>query len=307
MDRGNRVVNYDIRPPRKASQRSVWLRGDVLELDTLIQAISKFNPEYFVHLAARTDLDGTSVEDYRANTVGVGNAITAIENCSTIKSSIFASSRLVCKIGYTPTSDHDYCPTTFYGESKVVGEKTLRENAYRLPHPWIILRPTSIWGPWFGTPYKEFFFSILCSQYVHPKGLRILKSFGYVGNSVYMIEKILTCDSPTIHGKTFYLADYPPIEVKTWADLIAKQNGTPLPREIPKEILYLIALLGDGLKSIGWKNPPLTTFRLNNLITEMVYDTSAVEQICGELPYSLSDGVKKTLDWIRTVRRSDGS
>jgi GlcNAc-P-P-Und epimerase len=307
IEKGNRVINYDIRSPRNVSQNPVWVSGDILELGTLVEEIGKFNPEYFIHLAARTDLDGASIDDYSENTVGVRNAITAIEKCSSVQRSIFASSRLVCKIGYLPKSDDDYCPNTYYGESKVRGEQIVKENSNKIKSVWAIFRPTSIWGPWFGTPYKEFFFSILRSQYIHPKESRIFKSFGYVGNSVHMLEQILTCDPSIIQGKTFYLADYPPIEVKAWADLIAKKNGTSLPREVPKEILYFIAFIGDCLKLMGWKHPPLTTFRLNNLIAEMLYDTSVVEQICGELPYSVSDGVENTLEWIRAMRQYDGS
>lgn len=34
------------------------------------------------------------------------------------------------------------------------------------------------------------------------------------------------------------------------------------------------------------------------MITNMVYNTSELETICGELPYSLEEGVDITLEWI---------
>ena len=62
------------------------------------------------------------------------------------------------RIGYQPDSDTDYCPTTAYGASKALGEEAVR--AAQLDVPWVIVRPTSIWGPWFDIPYRTFFDSI---------------------------------------------------------------------------------------------------------------------------------------------------
>ena len=303
VDNGNHVVNYDIKEPRNIEHSTFWVGGDILDFEKLVEEVGKFNPEYFVHLAARTDLNGRNVVEYPANTEGVLNVVKAIRKCGFLKRVLFVSSRLVCKIGYLPQSDSDYCPSTFYGESKVVGEKIVRENASIIPCTWAILRPTSIWGPWFDTPYKEFFLSIVNSNYIHPRGLHIYKSFGYVGNSVFMIDKLLQCSRSLVHNKTLYLTDYPPIEVQKWANLIATKSGHPLPLEIPLYFLKLVAYAGNLMKFFGWRNPPLTKFRLNNLITNMVYETSNLENICGHLPYTLDDGVELTLEWLKLKRR----
>ena len=52
------------------------------------------------------------------------------------------------------------------------------------------------------------------------------------------------------------------------------------------------------LKIIGLKNPPMTSFRLNNMRTEMVHDTLELEAYCGETPFSTSDGVEITCAWM---------
>ena len=36
---------------------------------------------------------------------------------------------------------------------------------------WIIVRPTSIWGPWFDVPYKNLFDAILKGYAFFPKNL----------------------------------------------------------------------------------------------------------------------------------------
>ena len=64
-------------------------------------------------------------------------------------------------------------------------------------------------------------------------------------------------------------------------------------------VLKFFSVLGDLSKSLGYKNPPLTTFRLNNLITQMHYDTNEVEKIVKKLPYNLEQGTKITFEWLK--------
>jgi hypothetical protein len=46
-------------------------------------------------------------------------------------------------------------------------------------------------------------------------------------------------------------------------------------------------------------DPPLTSFRVDNLLTEMVYDCGPTERIAGELPFTMADGVRATIEWLR--------
>ena len=111
------------------------------------------------------------------------NIIEAINKINTVKFIIFASSMLVCRLGYQPNNSNDYCPDTVYGESKVIGERIVRESS--LTVPWTIVRPTSIWGPWFDIPYRSFFDTVHKGLYFHPSGLRVKRSYGFVLNVIY--------------------------------------------------------------------------------------------------------------------------
>jgi GlcNAc-P-P-Und epimerase len=297
---GDEVLSIDIAPPRNESHVSNWRKVDVVDLDELRQVFHDFQPELVVHLAARTDLDGRKVEDYAANTIGVENVVKVVSELPSLRRVLFASSRLVCRIGYQPISDDDYCPTTPYGMSKVVGERIVRESAAHLNCVWTIVRPTSIWGPWFEVPYKTFFLSIAKGRYVHPGQRKILKSFGYVGNTVSEIKALLAADQALVAGHTLYLADYPPIDVKEMADCIQSNLGTDKIRSVNIGILRAAALVGDCLAFLGWRNPPLTSFRLNNLLTPMEHDTALLQKVAGPLPYSMADGVAITVDWMRS-------
>ena len=49
---------------------------------------------------------------------------------------------------------------------------------------------------------------------------------------------------------------------------------------------------------MGWSGPPLAKFRLNNMLTGAHYPIEKTQKIVGKLPYSLNEGVLKTLDWM---------
>jgi len=300
LDRGDEVLNLDIARPKNPALAGTMKRVDILDARELKEAICDFDPKYIVHLAARTDLNGKSIEDYKANTIGVRNLIEVASCVPSLKRVVFASSMYVCRLGYVPQHDSDYCPNTYYGESKALGERVVRECAGG-SFVWVIVRPTSIWGPWFDVPYKGFFAAVRKGIYFHPRGHQIKRSYGFVLNVVFQLVGLISpqLESNRVHAKTFYLADYEPVDIKQWADTIAAAFGRSKAREVPLLLLRLAATGGDLLKRLGVPNPPLTSFRLDNLITPAVFDMSAVRSLCGESPYTLEEGVRLTVDWIR--------
>jgi len=297
---GSETVNLDIVPPRNKDHAPYWRETDLLDAGKLRDVIRDFKPDFILHMGARTDLDGRALSDYSANTIGVQNLIAATEGMKSLQRIVFASSRLVCRIGYQPSGEQDYCPTTPYGESKVAGEQIVRAAAGRIPCPWVIVRPTSIWGPWFDVPYKTFFLVIAKGRYFHPGHAEIRKSFGFIGNSVYELQRLLEAPAESISGKTFYLADYPPIEVARMADSIQHELRVAPIRRTGVAVLRVAAWTCDLLKWLGWRHPPLTTFRLDNLLTPMVHDLEPLRKIAGELPYSMEEGVRLTAGWLKS-------
>jgi len=228
---GIAVTSLDLAEPRNPGDRDVWRRVDVRRLDDLRAAFAEVRPTHVFHLAARTDLDGQTLEDYDANVGGVANVLSVLRDSPvTVARTVFASSRLVCRIGYQPASDEDYCPTTPYGASKVETERLVRATT---DLPWVLIRPTSIWGPWFGVPYRDFFMSIGRGRYVHPSGRHIPKSLGFVGNTIWQLHRLLTGPAPDVLGRTFYTGDDPPIEVGAFADRISAAIGRTPSRGFP--------------------------------------------------------------------------
>jgi nucleoside-diphosphate-sugar epimerase len=296
---GDEVLNLDIAPPRQPAHAAHWQRVDLLDAPALERAVAAFAPQAVLHMAARTDLGGNSVLDYPANTEGVSNLVRALRALPALDLAVFASSMLVCRIGYRPSAEDDYAPSTPYGESKIEGERRVRREAGEA-FPWIVLRPTSIWGPWFGTPYRDFFEAVARGWYVHPRRHQIRRSYGFVLNSVYQIDRLVATRAEGLLHRTVYLADYEPIELKAWAGLIQHELKAWPVREVPLAVLQAAALVGDVLKAVNLRSP-MNSFRLNNLLTEAILDTGPMQAAIGPLPHDLRSAVAITCRWMTSA------
>jgi nucleoside-diphosphate-sugar epimerase len=299
LDFGYDVMNIDTRPPRNNMHLDFWVKSDILNFDEIKGLVDKFNPNYVYHLAARTDLDGANLEEYLVNTDGVKNVIICLKNLKDLKHVVFASSMLVCNLGHIPANEFDFMPDTIYGESKVIGEKYVYSLAQDF-FTWTIVRPTSIWGPWFDVPYKNFFTSVAHGYYMHPKGHRIFRSYGFVLNIIQHLHKIIDCpEKIQVHKKVFYIADHEPIELLNWANIISEKFGLAPPREVPILLLRTAAKIGDLFLRAGIKTIPINSRRLNNLLTQAVYDAGQLKSISEKTPFSLEDAVDITVQWMR--------
>lgn len=295
---GSQLLVIDSAPPGGAVPGVAARRLDLLDRRSLRGLLAEYRPSIVIHAAARTDLRGKDAGDYAANTVGVENLVEAVMRQPEVQRCIFLSSKLVCRNGYRPMHDEDYCPDTFYGESKVRGEEIIRNSDLRCA--WCIARPTSIWGPWFGAPYKGFFLTIARNRYFHPGTIDPPKSFGFVGNAVFQLQKLLDAAAGQIHRRTFYLSDYDQFTIRQWAEAIAQRLHGRKIRTIPNAMMRMLAKTGDALQVCGCREPPITSFRLRN----MWQDTTGtpldnIRVMTGPLPYTMQQGVDLTIEWLR--------
>ncbi len=296
---GAEVINIDFQAPRNPAHQRFWRNVNICNLDAYNRVVRDFEPELFLHLAARTDLDEKrDIKGYAANTVGVENTLRVLEGLRSLKRIIITSSQLVCRPGYVPKNYEDYAPHTLYGQSKVQTELITR--AWKdAPCPWTLIRPTSIWGPWFHIPYKTFFLAVAERKYMHQRGVNPIRSFGFVYNGVFEYAAMTLAPEADVDRQTFYLSNAEPIKVREWADMIQAEMGVKPLREIPLSYLVAAAKIGDVCQGLGWKDPPLTSFRLKNLTGDNTCDMTPVTRIIGDMPYSVEEGVRITVDWMR--------
>jgi nucleoside-diphosphate-sugar epimerase len=125
-----------------------------------------------------------------------------------------------------------------------------------------------------------------------------------VENTVYQLQRLAARPPSDVHGRTFVVADYPPVRVSAWAELIREALGARPIRSVPVPLLKAVALAGDVIERLGMGHAPLTSFRLNNLVSDMVYETSPLEALVGRLPHTLTQGVERTVEWLSQLDAS---
>uniref|UniRef100_A0A502ERH7 NAD(P)-dependent oxidoreductase n=1 Tax=Flavobacterium pectinovorum TaxID=29533 RepID=A0A502ERH7_9FLAO len=297
---GYEVLNLDILEPKNPEFIENWKKTDINSFDVLKVDVVDFNPDYIIHLAARTDLDGTNLEDYKTNILGVENLLKISSELKVLKKIIITSSMLVCHGGYYPKDQFDFMPTTVYGESKVMTEKLVWEN--KPSCDWAIIRPTSIWGPWFGIPYKSFFDMILSKKYFHIGNKGCTKTYGYVGNSIYQIKKILFTDTNLESKKVFFIGDEPATNIEEWANEIANEIGDKIVK-MPYLLIKTAAIGGDFLKFFGVLKFPMNSFRLHNMTTDNVINLANTYEVAPVLPFKRKEGIINTLKWISDYKK----
>lgn len=300
QDGKTEFINLDSKPPRNAAHKKFWRECDILAVSRLEKIIKDFKPTQVVHLAAKTGLDEKLLSDFAANIDGVESLVQILKGVPSLERAIFTSSLLVCKMGYVPKDDSEYKPTTLYGQSKVCGEQIVRA-AKDLPYAWTIIRPISVWGPYAEEPYRNFFQSVSRNWYFHIGSGHYKRSMGYVENMVYQIQQLLLAAVEKIDRKVFYLGDSPPIDLYEFANEVQAVLRTGKIRHLPLGVVKLAAKGGDIVKAMGWKKFPLTSFRLNNIRTEYVFDLRPIMDIAGPLPYDFKTGISRTVEFMRAA------
>ncbi len=298
LNSGVEVLNIDIKPPFKKEHEKYYLHCDIMDYEKLATTIKNFKPDYVVHLAAKTGAHSiTDLNEFAPNMQGVRNLIQAILQVNTVKHVIFTSTLLVCKMGYIPKHDTDYMPTTAYGKSKVEGELIVR-NWKDLSFTWTIIRPISVWGPWMVEPYIDFFRAVKGGWYFHIGHGHYKRSMGYVENIAHEIHSILFAPIEKVSGKTFYVGDPEPTDLYEFAEKVREKLNAPKIRHIPLWAITVAAKVGDVLKFLGWKNVPMSSFRLNNILTEYVFDLSPIMAVAKPLPYDMDTAIERTVEWF---------
>jgi len=296
------VLGYDIVENPEQGLRKLCVTGNILDLELLKSTITSFSPDVIVHLAARCDLDGKNLNDYEANTIGVKNICKAASLSPNLHKIIFTSSQLVCRVGQVPKDFNSYCPNTIYGESKVLGEKIVKENDGGKVN-WCITRPTTVWGPQMGPHYQSLLSHIYKGTYFHSGKAPLFKSYSYIGNIVHQYFQLIRAPNETIQRKTFYLADYEPLSLRSYVNGLSSEMNVKEPKTIPLIFCYVIAKIADILKFFGL-HIPYNTFRLKNIITEYIFDLSETKRVCGKLPFTYQEGIKKTAQWFLDIKKT---
>ncbi|MEZ4739050.1 MAG: NAD(P)-dependent oxidoreductase [Flavobacteriales bacterium] len=294
IPKGIALVNLDWNPPLDPGQRPFWKEVDLMDRPAMEAALKEFAPTHIVHLAARTDTDEkVDVDAYRQNHEGTRILLELIKGLPGLERIVVTSTQFVCEAGYQPRHDLDFKPFTVYGESKRLTEMATREAD--LHCAWCLIRPTTIWGPW-SLRYRDVMFKVMRKGlYFHPGKGKVIRSYGYVGNVVWQIDRMLTVPKEVMNGRVFYVGDQP-FDLKVWVEEVSKQLvGKPV-RYIPTWLIRLIAMGGDVLKFVGIPFP-ITSGRFRSMTSDYITPMDRTIEALGPAPVSMEQGVGKMVAW----------
>ena len=304
IEQGHQVLNLDKSEPLNPGQKKFHRRVDILDAAALNYEFDSFQPQWLLHLAARADCDETTTVEagYPANTIGATNVLAAAAGSSSLERALITSSQYVCRPGHTPSDDQDYCPHTVYGWSKVETEHATRRAGLKCP--WVIVRPSNIWGPWHLRYRRQVWRAIQQGFYLHPGGEPVIRSYGYVRNVVRQMVGVMEVEVAKINGKTFYVGDAP-------RDLLDWVNGFSLALRgrpvtvVPRPLLRTVALAGDLIGKVRGREFLIHSSRYRSMITSDKAPMSATFELLGPSPFSLEQAVNETVQWLRSYDGGD--
>ena len=140
-------------------------------------------------------------------------------------------------------------------------------------------------------------------RYFHAGDKPTPKSYSYIFNAVHQIKGLLEAPTAAVHRNTFYIADDRPIDMRGWCDALSVALGARASPVVPIAAARLLARCGDVLNATIAPGFKFNSFRLRNIMTPYVFDTTNLQVIVGPLPYDTLAAVKATVDWYRNVAR----
>jgi nucleoside-diphosphate-sugar epimerase len=305
VEQGHEVLNLDKNKPLNPEQTKFHRQADILDAAAVRTVFESFHPQWLFHLAARTDCDETTTVEagYGVNTTGVANVLAAASNGAPLERALITSSQYVCRPGHQPANDQDYCPHTVYGWSKVETERLARRAG--LNCPWVMVRPTNIWGPWHLRYRKQVWHAIQRGFYLHPGGKPVVRSYGYVRNVASQMLGLIAADAAKINGKIFYVGDAPR-NLLDWVNGFSFALRDRPVRVVPRPLLRTVALAGDVIGKVRGREFLIHSSRFRSMITSDRAPMSATFELLGPSPFSLKQGVDETVQWLRSYDSGDG-
>lgn len=295
---GARVRNLDIRAPILAEHLPYWTDCDLVDRAALVAQIDAVRPDAVIHLAAHASLSG-SAATMRVNTEGCSNLLAAFEATGTKPFLVHTSTQLVIGPGCRPSHPFDYAPYGVYGDSKARSEEIVRAA----PAPWLIVRPTNVWGPYHPTFANQIWRYLAKRYYLHPGGRDAVRSYGYVRNVVQ--QYIAALKTPeALHGKVLYVGDQP-MRSSLWIDAFSVAlTGKPA-RRIPLSLLRAAAAVGEAARRLGVP-APLDMGRLERMTTDYEVPMAPTFAALGRGPVALTEGVEETCRWLKGLQSGSG-
>lgn len=287
--------------------RISFIELDFSSIARLKEQLAAFRQEhggwdYIVHAAGVTKcLD--KKDFFKVNYEGTRNLIDALAALGmSPRKFIYLSSLSVFgpvreKQPYEPIMESDTpCPNTAYGESKLLSEKYIKENA---PFPYVILRPTGVYGPRERDYYKM---AVSIKKHVDfSVGYRPqVITFIYVKD---LVKAIYMSVESRVENRCYFVSEPCGYSSRAFSDFIQKELGIKrvLHIKAPVWLLKVISCCAEWFSHISGKPGTLNSDKYRIMKQRnWLCDTLPIEKELGfTADYPLADGTRETVKWYK--------
>ncbi|EKK5243916.1 NAD-dependent epimerase/dehydratase family protein [Cronobacter sakazakii] len=283
----------------------ITVAGDVRDKASLEKQLSECSTVVLLAAEHRDDVSPTSLY-YDVNVEGTRNVLDAMDKHN-IKNIIFTSSVAVYGLNKkNPDENHPVDPFNHYGKSKWQAEEVLREWFNRAPdtRSLTIIRPTVIFGERNRGNVYNLLKQIASGRFAMVGAGNNYKSMAYVGN---IVEFIIWKLKNVMPGYQVYnYVDKPDLNMN---QLVAEVEKS-LDKKIPSVHLpYPLGMLGgycfDILSKITGKKYAVSAVRVKKFCATTQFDATKVHQSGFIAPYTLSEGLDRTLQYEFVAVKQD--
>ena len=278
-------------------------RCDIRQSDSIKGKVSKCNKVVLLAAEHRDDVSPIS-KYYDTNVRGTQNVLDEMDRVG-CKHLIFTSSVAVYGLNKAnPDENHPVDPFNHYGKSKWEAEEVIRAWFDKDPEgkSVTIIRPTVI----FGEKNRGNVYNLL-KQIASGKFLMIgkgqnRKSMAYVGNVVAFIKHVWI-DEEGYH--VFNYIDKPDLTMTSLLGVIEKSLDKKIPSvRIPVWLGYLGGFGFDVLAFVTRKKLAISSVRVKKFVATTQFDAAKVHSSGFKAPYTLEEGLDRTLNYEFVQDRS---
>ena len=290
----HQLKNIDIQSSHFFQEYTVT--GDVRDFNSINGLLTETDLVVLLAAQHRDDVTPTSLY-YDTNVEGMKNVLKAME-CNGIKRMVFFSSVAIYGLNKdNPDENTPADPFNHYGKSKWQAEQVLQEW-YKTHNDWNIdiIRPTVIFGERNRGNVYNLLHQLSTGRFLKIGNGRNVKSMAYVGNVVafvrYMIENV------TEGYNIFNYIDKPDFNMNQLTELVCSKLGKKIPAI---SFSYWIGMAGgyffDFISFISRKKLEISSVRVKKYCSTTQYDSTKARNTGFVAPYTLSEGLTRTLEF----------
>ncbi len=271
---------------------------DYSDVESLAKEFRKLNFDYLIHNAGMVSAPSLEMFE-KVNCQLFNNVIDAVKLSGIqIEKLAFMSSLAA----YGPADPDDFTdmvsnekepnPITDYGRSKLKAEGILKESGL----PYIILRPTVVYGPWERDLLT--FFKMVAKGYEAHIGFKKQRlTFTHVNDLTRMIMLALEAE---VKDRAYFVTDGRYYSAEELAEITKEHlKKKTFKVKVPIWVVRLVATGVEAFSKISKRYPILTKDKVNELEqTNWQCDIRPQIEDLGFVPeYDLKKGIPPTLDW----------